>query len=612
MPRLNSYKSILLPACVLATFLVAAGVLLFRSEADMLFRAQELSLFLPTRTFYHTLAIYPGGTLSFAACYFTQFFFHPWLGVLWLTLFWWLDAWLVVQLFRLRGAWSLLGLLVPLALLACLTQTGYWIYYQKLDGHLWVPTLGITCSLLSALVYRRLPERWWLRLAWMTVWGVVGYPLCGAYSFAGTALMMLPAEWERTKWQRHLLPLLWGAALILLVPQAAYYCYSQVEQAQLYRAAMPVFGIGTEDFGQYRLPYYALALALAVAAVGSYAAKRCNSWPRLSAVVPVLLVAVSCVGVKRVWYVDTNFHKEIRMHRAISQQDWERVLQIAREQSDVPPSRVIVMCRNLALFRLGRAGDEACHYLEGDTRGNAPWLVRVSQVCGRLLYYHYGMENFCYRWCMENGVEMGWNTEELCLMAKASILNGEPAVARKYLRLLAKTRYYKDWAAHYEAYLEHPELIRQDSEMEPITHLLPSANRLDTDNATAETYILDSFSTAESTDTLCQELTLFCALLVRDINLFWPRFFAYARLHEGQHIPRHYQEAAYLYGHLEDRVDISHMPFDPEVRQTYDEFMRFNEQCGPMSLEQRKVAFRPRFGGTFYYYYFLVRGLQTS
>ncbi|MBQ4003079.1 MAG: hypothetical protein II600_03795, partial [Bacteroidaceae bacterium] len=384
MPRLNSYKSIFLPACVLATFLAAAGVLLFRSEADMLFRAQELSLFLPTRTFYHTLAIYPGGTLSFAACYFTQFFFHPWLGVLWLTVFWWLDAWLVVQLFRLRGAWSLLGLLVPLALLACLTQTGYWIYYQKLDGHLWVPTLGITCSLLSALVYRRLPERWWLRLAWMTVWGVVGYPLCGAYSFAGTALMMLPAEWERTKWQRHLLPLLWGAALILLVPQAAYYCYSQVEQAQLYRAAMPVFGIGTEDFAQYRLPYYALALALAVAAVGSFAAKRCSSWPRLSAVVPVLLVAVSCVGVKRVWYVDTNFHKEIRMHRAISQQDWERVLQIAREQSDVPPSRVIVMCRNLALFRLGRAGDEACHYLEGDTRGNAPWLVRVSQVCGRL------------------------------------------------------------------------------------------------------------------------------------------------------------------------------------------------------------------------------------
>jgi hypothetical protein len=101
-------------------------------------------------------------------------------------------------------------------------------------------------------------------------------------------------------------------------------------------------------------------------------------------------------------------------------------------------------------------------------------------------------------------------------------------------------------------------------------------------------------------------------MLTRDIPSFWDRFFEYVPSHAQKGIPRHFQEAAFLYGQLEQTVDTSHMPFDPEVRQTYEEFMRFNEQCGTMTLEQKKVAFRPRFGHTFFYYYFLVRGLKTA
>ena len=106
-------------------------------------------------------------------------------------------------------------------------------------------------------------------------------------------------------------------------------------------------------------------------------------------------------------------------------------------------------------------------------------------------------------------------------------------------------------------------------------------------------------------------MTLLCALQMKDIGLFWPRFFEYARRHPGEHIPTHYQEAAYLYGHLEPTVDISRMPFDESVRKSYADFMAFNERCGNMSLEQKKVAFRPAFGHTFYYFYFLVRDIQT-
>ena len=71
----------------------------------------------------------------------------------------------------------------------------------------------------------------------------------------------------------------------------------------------------------------------------------------------------------------------------------------------------MVMNKNLALFRLGRAGDEMFQYREGGARPNAPFLVRLAHVGGKALYYHYGQENYCYRWCMEDGVTFGWRTE---------------------------------------------------------------------------------------------------------------------------------------------------------------------------------------------------------
>ena len=311
------------------------------------------------------------------------------------------------------------------------------------------------------------------------------------------------------------------------------------------------------------------------------------------------------------WYADVNFHKEVRMALAIERQDWEGVLRIARESASVEPTRMIVMNKNLALFRLGRAGDEMCHFANEGAMPNAPWIARISQVGGRQLFYQYGRENSCYRWCMESGVERGWSVETLQLMTKASLLAGDFEVARKYLGILKKTLLYREWAERYESFLYQPERIAEDEEMGFIAHLMPEQNRLDGDQSVVETYLLDSFISETKDDTLFQEMTLLCALQMKDIGLFWPRFFEYARRHPGEHIPTHYQEAAYLYGHLEPTVDISRMPFDESVRKSYADFMAFNERCGNMSLEQKKVAFRPAFGQTFYYFYFLVRDIQT-
>ena len=74
---------------------------------------------------------------------------------------------------------------------------------------------------------------------------------------------------------------------------------------------------------------------------------------------------------------------------------------------------------------------------------------------------------------------------------------------------------------------------------------------------------------------------------------------------------RRCQEAAYLYGTLENKVDISHMPFDKDIAENYQAFMQAAQQCQGMGNDRMKASLYPRFGNTFFYTYFLIRDMKT-
>lgn len=623
---------------------VVAGYSLVNKENELLWRAQELNLWLPTGLYWKTLMQYPGGTVSWFGTYLTQYFYYPWLGIGILCGLWLIICALLIWVYRLRGPWKLLTLLVPLALMACFVQTGYWVYYQKLQGHLFVPTVGVLFAVLCLSVQRILDNVLsdkvapWARFIWIALVCIVGYPLFGAWALGTTGLLgILPpkAEGSTFNFKSFAFNILFALALIAVVPQVYYgRLFEMTQRALVYVAGMPSLRYGKEVYEVYRLPYYAIILAFTLIVVVSVCdgfpfAKRWKQW--MKSAIAVVLVGLGIIGVSKVWYHDVNFQKELAMYHAIEDLDWERVLRIARDgSSDVKPTRQMVMFKNLALFRLGRAGDEMFTYPEGATQQNAPWRVHMAQIGGKLVYYHYGKENFSYRWCMEDGVEFGWKAETFKLMARASLLNQEWVVARKYLNYLKQTRFHRQWAEHYEALLKSPDAFdlekleasvkagkplmgeRDLKEFAPIMHLMTYPNRLDGDNTLVEMYLMQTFAHGNGDDPLFQEQTLISALQMKDIDLFWPRFMKFATMHPTIHMPRHYQEAAYLYGHLENKVNISRMPFDPEVRDSYERFMKFNEQCGPMTEEQKAIAFYPQFGSTFYYFYFLIRNQKTN
>ncbi len=592
--------------------LCAACALLLRDESDFLFRAQELNLWMPTSQFYDTLAKYPGGALAWLSTFCTQFFYYPALGVAMLFALWSALASLTAVTFRVPARWSVLLLIAPAALLTAIVQSGYFVFYSKTPGYLFSPTLGLLFSLSSVWRWRKLPNRYGLPFLGMAVWQIVGYPLLGAWSFAGTAYMVLSAWLTPSRGISHCIVLTLCAALLVSgMPLTAYYFYSQTGMAHLWTAGLPCFQVAAEKFEAYRFPYYVMAIAwLPAALAGRFDKASVRTWMCIG--IQVAILGGLVWGVNDHWYRDANFHKELKITYAINQRDWEGILKIARDGSTGEPSRYIVMARNLALFRLGRAGNEMFHYPEGGRKPEAPFTVRMAQTDGKLLYYHYGKENFAYRWCMEDCVEFGWRVENLKLMVKTCILSGEPEVARRYLDMLRHTTFHAEWADRYEALLNQPEALKRHEEFAPITQLMNYKNLLDGDNALVELYLLNSFAGGYGADTLFQEQAVISALQLRNIELFWPSFFRYAQITQGKPMPIHYQEAAYLYGNLEKKVDISRMPFDKEVKESYARFMEFNSRCGSMTDAQKAAAFYPQFGHTFYYYYFLVRNIKTN
>ena len=575
-----------IPVILVVAALGVVAWSLLNYEENLLWKLQEYNLFLDTSLFFKQQMVVPGGLLTWLGTFFTEFFYHAWQGVLMLCAWWVLLVWLASRAFRVPMKWLTL-LLVPVALLlATNMELGYWIYYVKLRGYYFVGTIGLTAAMAAVWGFRCVPSM--LRVAYMVVSALVLYPLLGAYGLLAVVMMGL-LSWQHQDmklWHRAVACVV-ALLLVLVVPKGYYWqVYYQTSIDDIYRAALPLFEMEL-SYGEYYTPFvllgvFCLLLCLPVPAAFKKVADKTLVW----ALCQVLLLAGMTMCVKHFWYRDYNFEKELEMRHALEQEDWEGIVRAAVDLQD-EPTRGIVMMKNLALFRLGRQGDEMYHYRTGSKDYNTAIKPNMTQIVGCVIYY--------------------WRAEHLKYMTRCALVNGEYQVAAKYIGLLKHTRFHKEWAEQQEQYLQHPETMDQDKNYAVVKRLKMTEDHLGSDNGLPEMYLMNVLLDINSTDPLVQELTLLSALWKKDIGVFWPRFFNYATLHQNEHMPKHYQEAAYLYGHLENQVDISRMPFDADVKQSYEEFMQQAQRCGGMTEEQMQPIFYPKFGHTFYYEYFLIR-----
>ena len=599
----------------LTALLVIAAALLF-FEADLLWKVQQHNVFLDTSLFFHQMMAVPGGMLSYLGAYFSQHFYYPWVGVVVLCGWWLLLMWLTKRAFNIPERWTVLTL-VPVAILLVSNMClGYWVYFIKLPGYFYVATIGTTAATALLWAFSSLSSvphnvtRWGIRAVFIFVVTLIGYPLMGVYALAAVALMAVMAWRSHTS---HLSPLtshlsisLVAIVSIIAVPLLYYrFVYVGTNSIDLWRTAIPVFMVA-ESYPAYYIPYYALAACFLLMAVSAW---RPSSRPsRLTIAKQAAVVVVMVWGVWHFWYKDTNFHHELRMQRCIEQADWEGVVAEGTKQ-DCEPTRAIVMMHNLALSRLGRQCDEMYKFPKGSRRSESPLPVAMHNVAGRMMFYQYGAINECHRVCMEEGVEYGWNVEQLKYLARAAIFNKEPQAARKFLDILRHTTYYGDWADRMEALLNDPKLLAKDAETGSVSRMMHYTDRLDAVEGYVEKALMTNLAEQDANDLLFQEQAVIAALWTRNPDLFWPRFEHFIELNGDENVPRIFQEAAWLFANMQGQEGLDEWVLEPGVKESLAAFMKQMQQLTKARNKNMKQLLYSYFGSTYYYEYFFLKDI---
>ncbi len=317
------------------------------------------------------------------------------------------------------------------------------------------------------------------------------------------------------------------------------------------------------------------------------------------------------------WYGNENFRIENMQNRAMWNEDWETVAELAREADE--PTRQVVMNKNIALLKLGRSGKEMFAYPEGSADIEAAIPVRLAQTGGKMAYYQYGKFNFCYRWCVEDAVEYGWRVEYLKHAVRSMLLSGEYRLAQRYINILKRTKYYSDWACDMEEYVENPQLITRNRDFAMPLNMTCYDDFLDVDESYVEAYLTKNLTNATGEmSRVYVEAALASALTRKDAKSFWFFLNYYVNELKANTLPMHYQEAVLLFYNVDKgrTVQVPDAFFEKFIssatNRKMNDFMRLVSQHKGKSEDEMAPYFKEEFGDTYFYFYFFVRNIKTN
>jgi len=575
---------------------------------NYLIKTEELSLFMPTKFFWVECMQKAGGLLEYIGCFLTQFFYYPWLGSSVFIGLLLLLIYLITKVFQIPAKFFPLAFIPSSMLLLAFTELGYLIYILKSPGYAYFNLLGIL-SVLATLWGYRVLRSWQSRCIFAGLFIVITYPLFGFYTLFAAFLCAIYELILFTKKSGKFYPILVLAGLVVLVPYIYFVSfYTRMLNDRIYISGLPAFYTDGSEHSLW-MPFVILFVSLFLFLL-FLIKKSTNGKSRSIFIFCSAIFLLTLFSTYSYSYEDENFRTAIDMDLAISENNWNGVLESA-SNLEGEPTRLIVMNTNLALQKSGIAGDKMFTYKNASVPYKSPRNAPYLRLLGaKSLYYQYGDINYCYRWCMEDMVEYGMKVEYLKYMLKCSLLNKEFPLAQKYINYLNETLFHKEFAQKYQKYIEHPKLIDLDPEFKSIKPLQAYDDVLDGDGGLLEFYLLNNFAYMQGGPVELVELSLQCNLIQKNINAFWPRFFLYLRSHKR--IPVHYQEAAILYSYLEHKVDISNIKIDPEIVSRFKGLVQESERSSGKPEEYCSAMLKPSYGDTFWYYYFFVKGLKTN
>lgn len=549
---------------------------------------EQYQLFLFSSAYTSEMLSKPGGLAEYIAAYLTQFFISPAAGAFIL-------AFLLGMLQRwVYTAAKSLGADDKFYPLTFLPSLFYWMLLCNENYML----VGLVAPILALALYP-------LSAKGPRLWAVyyILMPL-GLYFFVGIScwiwfILWFAYEWKERQWPRRVFLAFagWNLLAFLLFPLVLKYA------GWMYPVQLLFFGTNFFRFPLLGVSSVVIVYMLLIACTPLFAAwlsTKVRSEGRRAVVLVAVLSLLVFGGCGYLIHRATDMEKEeiLAYDYCIQHRDWKKVIELADRK--VPSSPLSVACLNLALCKEGMMADRMFHYYQNGTEGLLPSFTKdfTAPLITSEIYYHIGFINTAQRYAfeaMECIPNMNKNVRVIKRLAETNIINGEYAVARKYLHLLQQTMFYHDWATETLSLLSDEQKVEQNEEWRQLRKYRTKKDFLFSEQE--PDMMLGFVFSQDETNRVAYEYLMAVCLLRKDLKSFLQYYplgksIGYAR------IPESYQEAiVYAWGlQHKDMTGIPY-PIDSNVLNRVNAYGRIYT-----SYANAEPMLRQQYSGTYWYY----------
>ena len=386
---------------------------------------EQLQLFLFDGDYFCERISEPGGLARYVAEFLVQFYNAAAIGALIIALLFMLVQQLTWRLMRAKSHY-LLSFLPALMLWYAMGDENVMMTY----------VVALVMALSVALAW----TRWcagialWKKLIVALVAIPVLYWLIGPMVLL-VALVMMP----------------W----LVAVPAVVYALTLMLLSAQWLPFPMTRVMLGVSYYRvPATLPYMLMAIPVVTLLLTWFA--KCLPQPRKWVRYAEALVFAILILVPQTYGFDKKKYDLIEYDYLVRVGDWNAIIKKAEKQMpDLPMS---VSATNLALAKTNQLGDRAFDFFQRGTEGLLPRFERnfaTAQLTGEI-YFNLGLVNTAQRFAfeaMEAIPNYNKSARVVKRLAETNLINGQYEVARKYLKILEKTVFYRPWAQRMMAML---------------------------------------------------------------------------------------------------------------------------------------------------------------
>lgn len=548
---------------------------------------EQYQLFLFSADYFFQLVAKPGGLSDYIGNFFTQFYFYSWVGAIIMAVLLTLLQRLIWSVSRQMGARYEF---VPLTFIPSLLYWGLLCDENYLLGGLIV--MLIVIAFIKAYMWF---ENHALRIAFLLISIPVLYWLCGGAFLFLPLFVLLKETTERKLTAIQLL----GVAIASIVLSLGFPLLSK---SYFLQYPMQQVWVGAN---YYRFP---VTVPLAVGAIGLLMILLPFALRILTARMPInkgsliltlqLVILIPGTGVFINQSADLEKEEVMAYDFHVRMRRWDRVIKLADKKS--PSGPLSVTCLNLALAKEGLLAERMFSYYQNGVSGLLPDFTRdytIPTIAGEV-YYHLGMVNTAQRFAfeaMEALPDYQKSARSVKRLAETNLINGNYAVAEKYLRLLQKTIYYRTWATNALMSMKDEKLIEQHSEWGWLRQCRTKEDFLFSE--AEKDMMLGILFTQNKNNQMAYEYLMAYTLLSKDLEHFWQYFPLGASLNYRS-IPKSYQESLiYIWGMMNNdpSQDIPYQ-VSPVAKQRFMAYQNIASQADP------EPRLREGFSDSYWYY----------